>query len=337
MKKQAKKITALVLALMLLLSAATVINVGADSKKTVSVTVQNVRMSAEDGAPWTGILVDREIELKDDDSMESVIERAIALDGYNYTVSPYGYISEINGLAEYAYNGSGGWMATLNDWFTSDGTSAYTVANGGIQAGDENVMMYTCSWGADVGSLYGNFDTSLSVDEFGFRGNHISEETQQEFFVPDIHEYTIEINLPSDVITFFAVPTNKNYQARVYKNDYLPETDGAEYRGGKNVPVTDGDVIYIGVGNPAWPSMNSWGGNADETVYTIHIKYVPIIGDLNRNGRLDIIDVTIFQRHLAEFELLDSDALSIADVNGDNSIDVLDVTCIQKILAEYDI
>ena len=228
-------------------------------------------------------------------------------------------------------------MATLNDWFTSDGTSAYTVANGGIQAGDEIVMMYTCSWGADVGSLYGDYTTSLN--RLNVFGDYVADDTDIKLsnFDPECYDYTVEINYPETPVYVFPEAFNKNYQVRTYLNEYQPTVDGADYRGRKNIPVSDGDTIYIGVGNPAWPSMNSWGGNADETVYTIHIKYVPIIGDLNRNGRLDIIDVTIFQRHLAEFELLDSDALSIADVNGDNSIDVLDVTCIQKILAEYDI
>ena len=85
----------------------------------------------------TPSLLDTEIALNGDDSMESVAERAIKNGGYDFTVSEYGYISSVNGLAEYAYQGSGGWMATLNDWFTADGTASYTVENGGLQAGDD--------------------------------------------------------------------------------------------------------------------------------------------------------------------------------------------------------
>ena len=164
-----------------------------ETDNTVSVKVVNNTYSKENGAPWSGVLFSAAVTLNDDDSMESVIERAVSENDYSFTVSEYGYISEINGLSEYAYNGNGGWMATLNNWFTSDGTGAYTVANGGLQAGDDIVMMYTCAWGADVGSLYGDFTTTLSADEFGFRGSFISEATTQEFFVPDIHEYNIEL------------------------------------------------------------------------------------------------------------------------------------------------
>ena len=115
MKKDSKKLISLVLALTLMLSALGVMSAGAKTEKTVKVTVQNYRMSTEDGAPWSGELLSVNVELKEDDSMETLIERAITSNGYEFTVSNYGYISSINGLAEYAYNGSGGWMATLND------------------------------------------------------------------------------------------------------------------------------------------------------------------------------------------------------------------------------
>ena len=331
-----KKLLSIILALALFTAAFGTISVSAEENAdAVHVVVKNGTFNTTDGAPWQGVLLDTTVPLNDEDSLESVIERAITEKNYEFTVSQYGYISSINGLAEYAANGSGGWMATLNNWFTADGTTAYTVANGGLQAGDEIVMMYTCAWGADVGSLYGDFTTTLSADEFGFRGSYISEATTQEFFVPDIHEYNIEINYPEDTISFFAVPTNKNYQARVYKNEYQPETDGADYRGGKNVPVKDEDVIYIGVGNPAWPTMNSWAGTAEETVYTFKIKYVPLMGDLNGNGRLDIDDVTVLQRHLADYEELTDAQKAIADYDGDSDISVLDATAMQSVLAEY--
>ena len=329
-----KKLLSIILALALFAAAFGTISVSAEENAdAVHVVVKNGTFNTTDGAPWQGVLLDTTVTLNDEDSLESVIERAITENSYEFTVSQYGYISSINGLAEYAANGSGGWMATLNNWFTADGTTAYTVANGGLQAGDEIVMMYTCAWGADVGSLYGDFTTTLSADEFGFRGSYISEATTQEFFVPDILEYNIEINYPEDTISFFAVPTNKNYQARVYKNEYQPETDGADYRGGKNVPVKDGDVIYIGVGNPAWPTMNSWAGTAEETVYTFRVKYKMLTGDLNSNGVLDIDDVTVLQRYLAEFVELTDEQLKAADMNSDGSVDINDATEIQRKLA----
>ncbi len=56
-----------------------------------------------------------------------------------------------------------GWMGTLNDWFTNEGFTAYTVANGKLVSGDEIRMQYTMDWGADLGSDWSGTDTSLKA------------------------------------------------------------------------------------------------------------------------------------------------------------------------------
>ena len=61
-----------------------------------------------------------------------------------------------------------------------------------------------------------------------------------------------------------------------------------------------------------------------------------LIGDADLDGILTIKDVTAIQRHIAELELLDGDALIAADVNGDGNVTVTDATCVQMYLAEYD-
>ena len=336
MKKDSKKLISLVLALTLMLSALGVMSAGAKTEKTVKVTVQNYRMSTEDGAPWSGELLSVNVELKEDDSMETLIERAITSNGYEFPVSNYGYISSINGLAEYAYNGSGGWMATLNDWFTADGTQSYTVANNGVQAGDEIVMMYTCAWGSDVGSLYGDFNTKLSGSQ-KITGEFVSSETKAGFaeFDSETLESEIGITAPEAEIALYTEAQNKNYQVRIYLNEYQPEVSGADIRRGHGFEVKDGDTVYVGVGNPAWPSMNSWAGTADETVYTFKVKYSPVKGDLNGNGKVDIEDVTILQRHFAEFEFLTDAQTAIADFDGNGVIDLQDATAMQRNIAEF--
>ncbi len=238
MKKKVTKMLTSALAATMLFSAAGALPANASENDTVRVIVKNERMAAEDGAPWVGTLLDTEIALNGDDSMESVAERAIKNGGYDFTVSEYGYISSVNGLAEYAYQGSGGWMATLNDWFTADGTASYTVENGGLQAGDEIVLQYTCAWGADVGSLYGNYDTSLA--SLAVDGASVSKNPLDDLSVFDSSEkaYTVIMHDPEDVLSVFATAVNKNYQVRVYKNDYQPETNGAEYRGGRSRTAT---------------------------------------------------------------------------------------------------
>lgn len=328
MNNPLKKTASAALATILLLSSAGMLCVSAAEGEsgTVKVIVKNERLSADDGAPWTGTLIDTQATLNADDSMESVLERVIKDSGYEFTVSDYGYISSVHHLAEYAYNGNGGWMATLNDWFTADATTSYTVANGGLQSGDEIVMQYSCAWGADVGSLYGNYDTSL-------QGLSIEGGSLTASFDAATTAYTVLTDDEEASLTVVPEAYNKNYQVRTYLNEYLPaSTTQLPYK--QAVSVKDGDTLYIGVGNPAWPSMNSWGGAAEETVYTLHVKARPL-GDLSGNGVTGIEDVTLLQRYLAEFETFDEAMQARADINGDGKLTIDDATALQRMIAEY--
>ncbi len=58
-------------------------------------------------------------------------------------------------------------------------------------------------------------------------------------------------------------------------------------------------------------------------------------GDSNKNGVIDILDVSVIQKHIANFEGYDFDEiqLTISDVNGNGEVDVNDVTLIQKYLS----
>lgn len=259
-----KKIISAALACTLLFSAAAV--GAAEKDKKVRVVVKNDKFSTADGAAWDGVLIDERVELSDGDSVESVLENTIKAKGYALEVSDYGYISAVNGLAEMSNNGSGGWMAALNDWFTSDSTAAYTVENGGLEPDDEIVMMFTNDWGADCGSLYGVLDTSLKG--LSVEGGSLSGE-----FSPGTKEYSVTVTGKNAEILVTPEAYNKNYQVRVYKNEYQPGVNGAELKKSRPITVSDGDRIYIGVGNPEWPTMNSWVGTAEETVYELNISY----------------------------------------------------------------
>lgn len=261
-----KKIISAALACTLLFSAGAVGAAQKDEK--VRVVVKNERFRTSDGAAWDGVLIDEWVALSESDSVESVLENTIKAKGYAFEVSEYGYISAVNGLTEMANNGSGGWMATLNDWFTSDSTAAYTVENGGLEADDEIVMMYTNDWGADCGSLYGVLDTSLKG--LSVEGGALSGD-----FAPETKEYTVTVTGKNADILVTPEAYNKNYQVRVYKNEYQPGVKGAESKKSRPISVSVGDTIYIGVGNPEWPTMNSWVGVADETVYVLNIAYSP--------------------------------------------------------------
>ena len=58
-------------------------------------------------------------------------------------------------------------------------------------------------------------------------------------------------------------------------------------------------------------------------------------GDVDKDGKIDVIDVTQLQMALANYFKLDNTAAKLADVNGDSFVDVKDVTVLQMYLAGY--
>lgn len=58
------------------------------------------------------------------------------------------------------------------------------------------------------------------------------------------------------------------------------------------------------------------------------------MGDIDGNGKVDIIDATSIQRHIARIISLDEDILYFTDVDGDGDISVLDCTAVQRYIAK---
>ena len=226
-----------------------------ETKGKVHVIVENTTYSvAEDGAPWDGVLVDKWVALDDDSTaMSCVVD---ALGDYSQSGADKGYISEINGLAERDGGAMSGWMGTLNDWFTSEGFSAFTVKNGNLAVGDEIRIMYTRDYGEDLGGSWYNNDKTVKDVTF-------SAGTLSEAFDKDVHAYTLTV--PAEVSSVVVTPTasNKNFQVRT-------SVDGVEYKRTASVPVANGKVITVKCGDPGWPSMNKSDGEAQ--VYTFTVK-----------------------------------------------------------------
>ena len=59
----------------------------------------------------------------------------------------------------------------------------------------------------------------------------------------------------------------------------------------------------------------------------------PLLGDADKNNKVDIIDVTAIQRHEAKITSLAEDAMILADVDKDGYVTIVDATCIQRHLA----
>lgn len=227
----------------------------------VRVTVENYNFMDESAA-WSGELLDVWVDIDEDSTALSAAAEAIESEGYTITGADTGYVTDIAdvGTATSA-GGYSGWSCTLNDWVTSESIGSYSVAAGTLGDGDEICFKYTVDWGADIGSDWGSNDTTLSDIEF-------SSGTLDKEFDPSVTEYTLLIDDGSEEIIVSPTAANKNFQVRTYRSNYTPQVNGSEYKRSEFIPVANGDKLYIGVGNTAWPSMNS---GQTETVYTINI------------------------------------------------------------------
>ena len=72
-------------------------------------------------------------------------------------------------------------------------------------------------------------------------------------------------------------------------------------------------------------------GTADPTEPTTKPEH--IIGDVNGDGSITVLDATTLQKFISGLVSLSNEQLALADTNGDGSVTVLDATQIQKYLA----
>ena len=85
-----------------------------------------------------------------------------------------------------------------------------------------------------------------------------------------------------------------------------------------------------------WYKENNNDDFAGTFVIKAVAKHLAAQGDINDDGKIDITDATLLQKHIAQLIELDSDALAAADMNNDGYITISDVTIIQRIAAGYE-
>ena len=278
---------------------------------TVTVSVENTTYNA---APFTGTIVSGEYQLGENDSMMTVVLKALELGGYTWngieelTADSYTqttYIASINkgdkSLAEKDGSKGAGWMGTKNDWFVNQGFAAFTYKNGSLKSGDVIRVMFTTNLGEDVGSSWTNNETALASLEF-------SSGTLTPAYAKATTDYLLVI--PSEQIgtRINYSAANKNFQTRAYLNTY--GSDNAYYANGDIMAVSSGDVIYVGVGDKSWPTMNK-ASNYTTTRYTITVvqngnaaDVQKLISNLPSPGKLTLADASDVRTAKAQFDLL---------------------------------
>lgn len=250
-----KRIVSLLLALVMAFSLIPTLAFAAgENTGKVHVIVENTTYSKEDGAPWDGTLVDEWVALTGSSTMMSCVVEALG--DYSQSGAESGYITAINGLEQLDGGDMSGWMGTLNDWFTNEGFSSFTEESGKLTAGDEIRIMYSVNgYGEDLGCGWSNNDTTVKALSF-------SAGTLSPAFDKDTHDYTLTLNRSVSSVVVTPTATNKVFQVRT-------SVDGTEYKRTAAVPVTNGTVITVKCGDPAWPSMNS---SEEANTYTITVK-----------------------------------------------------------------
>ena len=213
-------------------------------------------------------IIDGYYDLTDCDSMMTTALKALEGAGYTWNRNSHDYSTtylaslEKGGgtLAEFTGGPNSGWMGTKNDWFVNASFSDFRYANGKLEDGDEIHLMYTTKLGADIGGSWSSTDTSLQTLTVN-GGTELSPA-----FSGTTTSYVLTISEEMTGVTVRFSAANKNYQARMYLNNYKDEN--SRYMSGDLITVSSGDVIYIGVGERAWGSMNNTGA---ATTYSIQV------------------------------------------------------------------
>ena len=154
---------------------------------------------------WTGTLFDETVTRTDGMTMMDALEAAAGQAGKALTVTSGAYGDYLSGVA--GLNGSdtamGGWMGTLNDWFTDTSMDSTAVADGDVVR-----VQYSCNWGADIGSDWGSTDVSL-------RSLRCSAGALSPAFSGEATSYTLTIPYGTQQVTVTPSAVNKNNKVTV--------------------------------------------------------------------------------------------------------------------------
>ena len=113
--------------------------------------------------------------------------------------------------------------------------------------------------------------------------------------------------------------------ASSYSAAYDPD-DAGRYYGGSAV---DNQAFFDAKGQ-ALASLHVF-----KNVLTGSVVSDALQGDVNLDGTVNIRDVTLMQRALAQYEMLSPEQCMAADTNGDGSVTVEDATALQRRIAEF--
>ena len=85
---------------------------------------------------------------------------------------------------------------------------------------------------------------------------------------------------------------------------------------------------------PTEPSKPTEPSTGDDTKPSEPVVDKGILGDVDGDGAVTIMDATAIQLHIAQLEIIPEDKLACADTDGDGSVTIMDATQIQLFIAQ---
>jgi hypothetical protein len=267
MKKQ-MRMSVLLVTLMLVMAFMPLAAHAEDGTIEVTVAISNTNFA--DGA-WTGELFSTTVEQAEGTTLGDAVKAACDAEGVSVTgatVAEGGFVTDIDGLSSGAAGGYSGWMVTVNDWFNTTGLGALA------EDGDLISVQYSQDgMGGDLGSIFFPIEDANNKT---LQAITVSEGTLAPEFAAATKEYTLALPKGTTSINVTPKAFNLNYQVMTT----IGETS---YKLLQEVPVKDGDVISVTVGDPEWPSMNNgdFGTGAENVPAEVYQITVDIEGASN--------------------------------------------------------
>lgn len=170
----------------------------------------------------------------------------------------------------------------------------------------------------------------INAKEFPNINSNETKTINIELTDPDELRYFVFTPSYSGKLTFYSTGSSYScgylYDSFMHQLDY----DSSDFESGSfkiSYDVTAGETYVLGVGTFVFPD------NFDITA-KLEPNKETLLGDVNGDGEITIVDSTILQKYIVGQTTLDDETLNVADVNKDGAITVVDATLIQKFVVK---
>jgi hypothetical protein len=147
----------------------------------------------------------------------------------------------------------------------------------------------------------------------------------------DVSKYFKFTPSQSGSLTFYSTGSSDTF-GRLYDSDMTElaynddNGEGMNFRISYNVNARETYVLQIGAFNSSDEAFN--------VTFNFEPNKETLLGDVNGDGEITIVDSTILQKYIVGQTTLDDETLNVADVNKDGAITVVDATLIQKFVVK---